>query len=283
MLKLQGGNIPELLRSIPDAPKVLYLEGASINGLLERPRVAVIGTRTVTPYGRGVTESITEELASNGVVIISGLALGVDAIAHRSALKVNGTTVAILPGAVSRVYPRSHELLAQQIVNAGGALLSENHGVNAPRAYDFLHRNRLISALADAVLITEAAVRSGSLNTARHALEQGKTIFAIPGNITSPYSEGTNNLIKMGAILVTSVRDIYSEMGWVFTSKKETTPLVLPQEQMIIYKLLRSGITGGEELLMKSGLQKNAFAEALTMLEIESIIRPLGGNNWSIK
>ena len=96
MLKLQGRNIPELLRSIPDAPKVLYLEGASINGLLERPRVAVIGTRTVTPYGRGVTESITEELASNGVVIISGLALGVDAIAHRSALKVNGTTVAII-------------------------------------------------------------------------------------------------------------------------------------------------------------------------------------------
>lgn len=283
MLTLQGGDIPKLLQSIPDAPKTLYVEGANITELLQRPRIAVVGTRTVTPYGRGVTESLTEQLARDGVVIISGLALGVDAIAHRYALKARSATVAVLPGGINRVYPRSHESLARQIIDSGGTLVSEKQGNVSPRAFDFLTRNRIISGLADAVLITEAAARSGSLNTARHALEQGKTIFAVPGNINSAYSEGTNNLIKMGANLVAKASDIYSVMGWKFSEGNEKLPLNLPEAQMKIYKLIKMGVFSGEELLIKSGLKQAEFTEALTMLEIEDIIAPQGGNNWSIK
>lgn len=283
MLTLTGGDIPKQLQSIPDAPKTLYVLGGSINELLESPSIAVVGTRNASPYGRYVTEMLASDLASAGVVIISGLALGVDSIAHRASLKASGATIAVLPGGIKKIYPRSHESLARQIVDSGGAIISEKPATESPRAYDFLYRNRLISGLADAVLITEAAARSGSLNTARHALEQGKTIFAIPGNINSPYSEGTNNLIKMGAHLVSSASDIYAVMGWSFTKDRAEIPLNLPDNQMIIYKLIKTGISGGEELIIKSGLSSKDFTEALTMLEIESLIAPLGGNNWNIK
>lgn len=283
MLTLKGREIPQILRSIPNAPSELYIAGTDVNELLAKPRLAVVGTRNASPYGRGVTETLVEDLASQGVVVISGLALGVDSIAHRTTLKTGGLTVAVLPGGIKKIYPRSHESLARQIVEKGGVLISEKPSSESPRPYDFLHRNRLISGLSDAVLVTEAAARSGSLNTARHALEQGKTIFAVPGNINNLYSEGTNNLIKMGANLVTSAKDIYSVMGWTFVEKNDTTPLNLPENQMVIYKLLKSGLTSGEELLMNSKLNSQEFTEALTMLEIESLIIPLGANNWAVK
>lgn len=283
MLTLKGREIPQILRSIPNAPSELYIAGTDVYELLTKPRLAVVGTRNASPYGRGVTETLVEDLASQGVVVISGLALGVDSIAHRTTLKTGGLTVAVLPGGLKKIYPRSHESLARQIVEKGGVLISEKPSSESPRPYDFLHRNRLISGLSDAVLVTEAAARSGSLNTARHALEQGKTIFAVPGNINNLYSEGTNNLIKMGANLVTSAKDIYSVMGWTFVEKNDTTPLNLPENQMVIYKLLKSGLTSGEELLMNSELNSQEFTEALTMLEIESLIIPLGANNWAVK
>lgn len=283
MLTLKGREIPQILRSIPNAPSELYIAGTDVNDLLAKPRLAVVGTRNASPYGRGVTETLVEDLASQGVVVISGLALGVDSIAHRTTLKTGGLTVAVLPGGIKKIYPRSHESLARQIVEKSGVLISEKPSSESPRPYDFLHRNRLISGLSDAVLVTEAAARSGSLNTARHALEQGKTIFAVPGNINNLYSEGTNNLIKMGANLVTSAKDIYSVMGWTFVEKNDTTPLNLPENQMVIYKLLKSGLTSGEELLMNSELNSQEFTEALTMLEIESLIIPLGANNWAVK
>lgn len=283
MLTLRDGDIPKLLRGIPDSPSDLYLDGADINELLEKPRLAVVGTRNVSPYGKSVTETLVEDLAGQGVVIISGLALGIDSIAHKTALKAGGLTVAVLPGGIKKIYPRSHEALAKQIVDKGGALISEKSASESPRAYDFLHRNRLISGLSDAVLVTEAAARSGSLNTARHALEQGKTIFAVPGNINNLYSEGTNNLIKMGAHLVTSAKDIYSVMGWENNNNREEMPINLPENQMVVYKLIKSGVSSGEELLIKSGLKSSDFTEALTMLEIESLITPLGANNWTIK
>jgi DNA processing protein len=283
MLMLRDRDIPKLLREIPDSPSVLYLDGADINELLEKPRLAVVGTRNASPYGRSVTETIVEDLANQGVVIISGLALGIDSIAHKTALKAGGLTVAVLPGGIKKIYPRTHESLSNQILDKGGMLMSEKPSIESPRAYDFLHRNRLISGLSDAVLVTEAAARSGSLNTARHALEQGKTIFAVPGNINNLYSEGTNNLIKMGAHLVTDAKDIYSIMGWEINNNRDETPLNLPENQMVIYKLVKSGVSSGEELLVKSGLKSSDFTEALTMLEIESLIAPLGANNWTVK
>lgn len=283
MLTLRDGDIPKILKEMPDAPTELYLEGININELLNKSRLAVVGTRNASPYGRSVTETLVEDLAGQGVVIISGLALGIDSIAHKTALKVGGLTVAVLPGGIKKIYPRSHEALAKQIVDKGGALISEKSASESPRAYDFLHRNRLISGLSDAVLVTEAAARSGSLNTARHALEQGKTIFAVPGNINNLYSEGTNNLIKMGAHLVTEAKDIYSLMGWDYANNRDETPLNLPENQMIVYKLIKSSVSSGEELLLKSELINKDFTEALTMLELEGLIFPMGSNNWGLK
>lgn len=283
MLTLTGGDIPEQLQGIADAPRSLYIVGCSLDKLMDRPRLAVVGTRNVSPYGKLVTESLTDELSRSGIVIISGLALGVDSLAHRATLNASGTTIAVLPGGIKKIYPRSHESLARRIVSEGGALISEKAQSESPRPFDFLNRNRLISGLADAVLITEAASRSGSLNTARHALEQGKTIFAVPGNINSPLSEGTNNLIKMGALLVSSAKDIFSAMGWQPSDKPHNTPVNLPKNQLIIYNLIKSGLTSGEELLLKSELINKDFTEALTMLELEGLIFPMGSNNWGLK
>jgi len=282
MLTFQGGEIPKQLLNIPDAPKTIFNIGTDISQFMTLPRVAVVGARNMSPYGKNVTESLVEKLASDGVVIVSGLALGIDGVAHKACLKSDGTTVAVLPSGIDSIYPRSHLGLAKQIVESGGAIISEKAGKISPKPYDFLVRNRIISGLSDAVLVTEAAARSGSLNTARHALEQGKTIFAVPGNINSITSEGTNNLIKMGAILVSRVEDIYSAMGWSLENAKPT-PKSLNDNERIIYEILQTGPLSGEALLAKSGLSKSTFTESLTVLEIEDLIIPLGANNWGLK
>jgi len=282
MLKLQGGEIPKQLLSIPDAPKTIFNVGVNINEFTARPRLAVVGARNMSPYGRNVTETLTSRLSTDGVVIISGLALGIDGIAHQACLKNNGATIAVLPSGIENIYPRSHVGLAKQIIESGGAIVSEKDGKISPKPYDFLTRNRIIAGLADAVLVTEAAIRSGSLNTARHALEQGKTVFAVPGNITSSYSEGTNNLIKMGAILASRAEDIYTSMGWEIDITRKA-PKFLTDNEKIIYQLLGSGPMSGEDLLAKSKLSHSSFSEALTILEMEDLIAPLGANVWSLK
>lgn len=282
MLKLQGKEIPKQLLGIPDAPKTIFNVGVNINELMACPRLAVVGARSMSPYGRNVTESLTDKLSADGVVIVSGLALGIDGIAHRTCLKNSGVTVAVLPSGIEYIYPKSHLGLARQIVETGGAIISERDGKISPKPYDFLTRNRLIAGLAEAVLLTEAAIRSGSLNTARHALDQGKTVFAVPGNITSIFSEGTNNLIKMGAILVSRAEDIYAHMGWEIKVARKA-PKSLTDNETIIYKLLASGPMGGEDLLTKSKLSHSSFSEALTILEMEDLITPLGANVWSLK
>ena len=282
MLTLSQQQIPHDLLQLAHPVGNLHVLGDNFDNLMARPRLAIVGSRKVSPYGRGVTESLSSSLASKGVVIVSGLALGTDSIAHVACLRANGQTIAVLPSGFDKIYPSTHTNLARDIVRQAGALVTEYGPDTIPYPSNFLERNRIIAALSDGVLVTEAAMRSGSLNTANHALQLGKPVFAVPGNITNPLSAGCNNLIKAGAIPVTSPEDILNAFGWQDLS---AVPKVItggtPEEQTII-DLIQSGISDGAELLVKSRLEASAFNQALTMLEITALIRPTGANYWSL-
>jgi DNA processing protein len=273
-------HFPLNLDQLAKPPKQLYIEG-DLEVLINRPRLAVVGSRKVTPYGRSVTEKLITELVRSGVVIISGLAYGVDTIAHKTCLDAGGQTIAVLPSDLVDIYPSAHAGLAKDIVTRGGALVSEYPRGSVPYPGNFIARNRLIAGLADAVLITEAAIKSGTLHTANFALEQGKTVFAVPGNITSVLSGGCNNLIKTGAVPVTSVEDILQAMGWDAEADEKEIVASTPEEHAIL-ELLKGGISEGAILLAETGLSVQLFNQTLTMLEITGRIKPLGANQWAL-
>lgn len=274
-------SFPEVLYNVPDTPKELYVVG-ELDSLLDKPRLAVVGSRKVSPYGKQVTNRLAGEAASHGIVIISGLAFGVDALAHQAALEVGGKTVAVLPSSVEEIYPRSHVGLARRILDQGGALVSEYTPGTPPMKQNFIARNRIVSGLSNAVLITEAAAKSGTLHTANFALEQGRSVMVVPGNITSPLSAGTNNLIKAGALPITETADILQALG-LKTTGQNLELLGANAEEAVLLEALRSGITDSNDLLTTTGLETAVFNQTLTMLEITGKIRPLGAGHWSLR
>jgi DNA processing protein len=281
-MTLSASTLPQKLRNIPRPPKQLFVLGNDIKELLARPCVTVVGSRKVSAYGKAVTLSLTGELARAGVVIISGLAIGVDSLAHKAALDAGGLTIAVLPTGVDKIYPAGHQGLAMQILQQGGALVSEYPDGTPPMKYQFIERNRLTSGLGDALLITEAAEKSGTLHTAGFALEQGKPVLAIPGNITSPTSGGTNNLIKTGATPVTSAKNVFYALGLEITEKSREAPHSSNPHEQTLLDLLFSGISDGTELFEASELEVSLFNQTLTLLEIRGRIRALGGNRWQL-
>jgi DNA processing protein len=202
----------QIVSDIAKCPTTLYYIGSLPEQRI--PTIAIVGTRKPTAYGRDVTSQFAAELGAAGIVIVSGLALGVDAIAHKACLDAGGTTIAVLPSSLTKIYPATNRDLAIAILQKGGALLSEysEEAINAFKG-NFLARNRIVAGISDAILITEASARSGTLNTAMHALEQGKDVFVIPGNITSPQSAGCNLLIRQGAIPVQTPVDIIERLA----------------------------------------------------------------------
>jgi DNA processing protein len=281
-LTLTSKEFPEILKNIPQPPQKLYAIG-ELTSLLNLPRVAVVGSRKVTPYGRQVTQNLAYELARSGVVIISGLALGVDSIAHEACLEAGGKTIAVLPTSLDNMYPSSHRHLAKRIIENGGALVSEYESGMPGLKQNFIERNRLVSGLSEGVLIPEAAIKSGTLHTANFALDQGKTVMAVPGNITSQTSEGTNNLLKSGAVLVTEIEDIFQALKLERLGQQKELPLAANQAEQSILWMITEGITDGSLLLTKSGLTPSEFNQTLTMLEITGKIAPLGAGNWGIR
>lgn len=282
MLKLSSGGYPEVLRQIPSPPKQLYWSGATMDELLARPRVAIVGSRRVSTYGRQVTSQLARQLAEQGVVIISGLAMGIDAIGHQSALEAGGLCIAVLPGPLDKIVPATNLRLAERILENGGALASEYASGEVAYKQNFVARNRLVAGLARAVLITEAAEKSGSLHTARFALDQGKDVLAVPGNITSSGSVGTNNLIKRGATPVTSYLDVLHALG---LKEHQTVAKEIKgrnAHEQTVLDLLLTGVSDGEDLLVSSGLSTSQFNQVLTMLELGGKIRSLGANQWGI-
>ena len=268
------------MRNIPSPPKELFWVGAPLNDWLDKPKVAIVGSRKISQYGRSVTHQLAGELAEAGVVIISGLAYGVDAAAHQAALEAGGITVAILPGSVQQVYPTGHAGLAKRIIDQGGSLVSEYPQGTIAFKQNFVARNRIVSGLADALLITEAAAASGSLHTARFALDQGKTVMTIPGNITSPASEGCNNLIKTGATPVTSVQDVFFALNLQIGPKKKYRAFRGSPEEEAVLELIRGGLQDQEEIAGQVKLDAPAMSTTLTILEIGGYIKPAGAGNW---
>jgi DNA processing protein len=209
VLALSDVRYPALLRETYDPPIVLYYRG-DLSRALEQPAIAVVGSRRCSTYGRNVAEMLSRELAGRGVTIISGLARGIDSAAHRGALDAGGLTVAVMGTGLDEVYPKENRKLAEQILERG-ALITEFPLATPPLPQNFPFRNRVISGLAQGVLVVEGAERSGSLITARMAYEQGRDVYAVPGNITSSKSFGPNYLIKDGARLVQTWRDVVEE------------------------------------------------------------------------
>lgn len=280
-LTLSSPQFPDRLRHIADPPKELYCLG-NLHKALDRPCLAVVGSRKVSPYGQAVTLKLARQAAEQGITIVSGLALGVDALGHRAALEAGGTTIAVMAGGLSKISPATNRQLAEDILKKDGVIVTEYDMDVQPFKISFVARDRLISGLSDAVLISEAAVKSGSLHTANFALEQGRTVMAVPGNITSELSVGTNNLIKMGAAPVTELRDILAAMNLTIAEGKTTVPLGTTPEETAILALIHAGTSDASELLQLSKLNPPVFNQALTMLEINSKIRPLGAGHWTL-
>mgnify|MGYP000861358063 FL=1 len=278
-------NFTQRLASIANPPKSLCFMGNLPTA--SAPVVAIVGSRKPSAYGREVTEQLASDLATAGCIIVSGLALGIDGIAQRAALEAGGTVIGVIPNELPDISPQTNYKLAMNIIENGGAILSEwkkGDGKIVNR-WSFLERNRLVSGLADAVIITEAAERSGTLNTAAHALSQGRDVFAVPGNITSPLSAGCNALLKQGALVATTATDILNVIA-PSTARSATDQAVIPigetPAENTIIDLLRSGLRDGDQLQQQSDLNPADFATALTMLEINGVIKPLGANNWTL-
>lgn len=258
----------------------LFIISDSWDDLIMRPAVAIIGSRRASSYGREVTYQVAFDLAKAGITVVSGMAIGIDSIAHRAALEAGGQTVAVLPSGLDNPYPARHQSLARDIVKQGGALISEYPPGTPPYPSQFIARNRIVAALADLVVITEAARKSGTLHTAQFALEMGRDVAAIPGDITRLSSAGTNELLRHGAGLVTSASDVAHILG-IQLQPRSRARSDNPSEQRLL-DLLAEGVMDGTDLLARGALDVAVFNQALTMLEIRGQIRALGNNQWGL-
>lgn len=272
---------PPYLKEIAHPPKQLFILGEPLNDYL--PAVTIVGSRKLTTYGKEMTYRLSYDLAKQGVTVISGLALGADGVAHEAALDAGGRTIAVLAGGLDSIHPRSHRNLAIRLLKQGGTLISEYPEGVPPLKQNFVARNRLVAGMSDVVLVTEAAEASGSLITARFALEQNKLVCAVPGPVTSGQSVGTNNLIRSGAHLVSTAQDILDLLGIEAQSKERQAVFGDTREEQIVVDLMQEGITALEELQIKSELDPAAFSQTITMLEISAKIRPLGAAHWTLK
>jgi DNA processing protein len=250
-------EFPVLLREIHDPPAGLFLRGAAEPALLSRPAVAIVGARACSGYGASVARSLGRELAGAGLVVVSGLARGIDAEAHRGALEACATTVAVLGCGIDRDYPAAHAELARRVAEAGLIVSEYAPGVE-PAPWRFPARNRLVAGLCAATVVVEARERSGALITADLALEEGREVLAVPGEITSSLSAGTNALLKLGAAPLTSATDVLACFG--------LEPEPTPQECSPLLELLPAS---ADELVRKTGLGADEVARALVELELE--------------
>ena len=274
-------DFAKVLATIAKPPKKLHYIGLLPTEPL--PTVAIVGTRRPSSYGKEVTHRLSYDLAKRGVVIISGLALGVDAVAHSAAIEAGGTTIAVLGSPLPSISPATNRALGESIIKKGGAILSEYEPGSRVFPSNFLERNRIVAGLADAIIITEATSRSGTLNTAARALEQGKEIFAVPGNITSPLSAGCNGLLKQGARVVTDYQDVLDIIAPQLTTDQLVLPLGQNQLETDIITHIAAGVRDGEALLKLVNVEPTEFATTLTMLELGGTIRALGGNQWTLR
>lgn len=273
------GNYPVRLREMDQPPPVIYCRGAI------KPEddwaVAVVGTRRMTAYGRQVADEMTRGIASQGATIVSGLARGVDAVAHLAALDAGGRTVAVLGSGVDQIYPPEHEKLAARI-EVQGAILSDYAPGTPPDSANFPPRNRIISALARAVIVVEAGESSGALITAAFAAEQGKEVFAVPGQIHAPQSLGTNRLIQQGARLLLNPQDVVEVLNMTQLPEQTHLRQVLPSDpvEALLFSILSREPQHIDAIRMNSQLPIEQVSAALTIMELKGIARHVGGMQY---
>ncbi len=294
LLKEIGGKIitlnneiyPQRLKEIYDPPPILYMRGDLKKE--DELAVAIVGSRKTSPYGRWVTEKISQELASQGITIISGMARGIDSVAHLGALSAEGRTIAVLGCGVDRVYPSENRGLFKRIIDHG-AVLSEFPMGSPPEASHFPKRNRIISGLSIGVVVVEASEESGSLITAHYALEQGREVFAVPGNIGTRGSRGTHLLIRQGAKLVESSEDILEEILPQWKREKERVGETespgpeLTQEEQQIYRQMGENPLPIDTIIRESGLDPGKVSSLLLNLELKGLIVQWPGKCFSKK
>ena len=292
----EDAQYPPLLRQIAHPPHLLYVYGET--DLTDRFPVAVVGTRRASAYGLTHTREIAAELAQTGVCVVSGLALGIDAAAHTGALDGGGRTVAVLGGALDKPYPQENEPLMRRILESGGSVVSEYAPGTPPSRYSFLQRNRIIAGMCLGTLVTEGPRRSGALNTATRTLENGREVFALPGNVDSPGAQLPNMLISEGARLVTGAADILSAL--VIEPKDEpkavqaaVAPMEAPAErkphipggldetQRAICAALLAGEVDFDALCAVSGLESDELGALLIEMEMDGLVTPLAGTRYA--
>jgi DNA processing protein len=272
-------DYPKNLKNIYDPPPLIFFKGQIKPE--DRKAIAVVGSRKTSSYGRLVTESLVESLASGGITIVSGLARGIDSISHQVALKAKGRTIAVLGSGLDIIYPPENKKLADKIAE-NGAVISEFLLGTKPEGTNFPKRNRIISGLCLGVVIVEAGPKSGALLTAQHALEQNREVFAVPGDIRSQGSKGTNNLIKQGAKLVSSIDDILIELNELTSApaKAERISMLeqaLPKEEKDIFRLLSQEPYHIDKISKELGLRSSEALSFLLSLELKGLVKQLPG------
>jgi len=279
VLTWEDDNYPPHLKEIEQPPPVLYVRGEVLAE--DHFAVAIVGTRKVTPYGRQITEELSAFLAGNGLTVVSGLARGVDAVAHSAALKAGGRTMAVLGSGVDRIYPPENLALAEQIM-ARGAIISDYPVGTPPESSNFPPRNRIISGLSMAVVVVEAGETSGALITAEFAAGQGREIFAVPGSILAPQSKGTNKLIQQGALPLLSPQDIMQALNLTRVGEQKAARKILPGDavEAQVLDLLNNEPVHVDEIRNLTGLPIEKVSAALVIMELKGMVRQVGGMHY---
>lgn len=280
-IHLEDKTYPAKLKEIKTAPKVLYFRGVLPNNQIQC--LAIVGTRRASDYGKDIAFRFASELAKNGLTIVSGMALGIDSFAHQGTLDANGKTIAILGTGLSEknIYPQENLKLAKQILDQDGCLISEYPTEFHGERFTFLQRNRLIAGLSLGVLVIEAKIKSGALNTAHWAKKQQKQIFAIPGSIYSQNSQGCHFLIKSGAILVEKPQDILKALCLKNLFTKQEAIAINPEEKLIL-GILSQSPANIDQIIEKTNLSSAQISSLLMEMEMADKIRNISGNTYAL-
>lgn len=267
-----SSEYPPYLKEIPNAPPLLYIKGSLDE--LDQWAVAIVGTRRATSYGKQVTRELVAELVKQNVTIVSGLARGIDGVAHQTAVEMNGRTIGVLGSGVDAIYPAEHRKLAHLIAEGHGAIVSEYGMGVQPEAKNFPPRNRIISGLSLGVIVVEAGERSGALITTNFALEQNREVFAVPGNVKSPVSRGPNRLIQQGAKLVMRVEDVLEELNLSLVVARTAVQMALPDsnEEMQLFQQLATEPLHIDDLCRLTGMSANVVSSTLTLMELKGMV-----------
>ncbi|MGL4611371.1 MAG: DNA-processing protein DprA [Trueperaceae bacterium] len=281
LVHFESEAYPQALKQIYDPPPLLYVRGTLPAS--ERA-IGIVGTRDASDYAMKFSESLARELGSANVTVVSGLALGIDSAAHRGAISTEqGQTIAVLGSAVNVIYPKQNETLAKHIEEGHGAVISEYPIGTVPTATNFPGRNRIINGLSKGIVVVEAGEKSGALITSDYALEEGRTVFAVPGRVGDTKAKGTLALLKQGAVLVQSVDDILNEFGWICGAASKNTPSIPLSglEEKVFSGLKKFGNPLLDDLLVATELPVSELLKTLTLLELKGVVKQLPGGRYT--